>query len=209
MKKEGVGVSEDKRKSGPISVIERELGEAIEAGKAPQFEVQSRDFHNSFWSMGEGDAKRGESRLQMTVSLLLDGQPIVHAREQAVRQSKRGIAYEGRMGSIDIMETTLREAIVLRWPEIGPELAKIKTASYAVHAVGAAQSDSREEHHIQVHFRVVVDGCQEPCIISREGVDSIGLTFEALVTVYHWFIWRVLRRLRGEARKSRVQNRAH
>lgn len=192
---------------GQDSRIERELAAAIVAGKAPQFEIQSRDFHNTEWSMGQAGSGRGESRLQMTVSLLLDGQPIIHSREQAVRFEKKGIAYEGRMGSVDIMETVLREAIVQRWPEIGPELAKIKTTSYAVHALGAADGDSRDEHHVQVHLRVVFEGCSEPCSISREGVDSVGVTFSALVTVYHWFVWRTLRRLRGEARRNKAPRR--
>jgi len=197
-------VSEEK--SGRNSMIERELKEAIAAGKAPQFDIQSYDLHNRYRSMGQGDGRQGEKRLHMTLSLILDSQPVIHFKEQTVaKRAKRGIAYDGRMGSVDIMETVLREAIVLRWPEIGPELTKIRTASYAVHAVGATQDDNHEEHHIQVHFRVIVDGCQEPCVVSREGVDSIGLTFEALVTIYHWFVWRVLRRLRGEARKSRAR----
>ncbi len=202
-----MGVLVKQNINGQDGRIERELAEAIAAGKAPQFEVQSYDLHNRYWSMGQGKERRGEKRLHMTLSLVLDSQPIIHIKEQTVaKRTKRGIAYEGKMGTVDIMETVLREAIVLRWPEIGPELAKIKTASYAVHAVGASRGDSQEEHHVQVHFRVVADGCQETCVVSGEGVDSIGITFDALTTVYHWFVWRTLRRLRGEARKSRVQN---
>jgi hypothetical protein len=182
-------------------VIERELGEATAAGKAPQFEVQGFDFHNCRWGMGAGEKKQGEKRLRVALSLLLDDQPIIHVKEQTVKQARRGIAYEGKMGSVDVMETALREAIVLRWPELGSELAKIRTASYAVHAVGAAEGDI-EEHHVQVHFRVIVEGCREPCVVSREGVDTISSTFDALLMIYHWFVWRVLRRLRGEARKN-------
>lgn len=203
IKKEGVGVSGRKVQNGRDDRIDRELAEAIRTGKAPQFEVQSFDFHNSLWTMGSGKQKQGEKRLRMTLSLLLDGQSIIHAKEQTVNKSRRGLAYEGRMGSVDIMETALREAIVLRWPEMGLELVKIKTGSYAVHAIGATHDDGREDCHVQVHLRVIVEGCQEACVVSREGVDSIGITLDALLTIYHWFSWRALRRLRGEAREKK------
>lgn len=186
---------------GVNNLIERELAGAVAAGKAPQFHVQSRNSQNSEWTMGEGEEKRGEDRLSITLALLLDGKTIIHTKEQTVKQVPRGLAYEGKMGSVDIMETVLREAIVLRWPELGPELAKIRTDSYAVHAIGARRADNSEEHHVQVHFRVWVDGCREPYPISRAGVDTVKITFYALVDVYRWFVWRTLRRLRGEARK--------
>lgn len=192
--------------SGPKTInsltkkIEKMLADAVASGEAPQVEVRSYDLHNCYWSMGYGDSRRGEKRLRMTVSLLLDGQPIIHSKEQTVQPTKRGIVYEGRLGSVDIMETVLREALVLRWPEIGPALTKIKTTSYAVHAVGA-ENDNCDEHHVQVHLRAIVDGCDVTCVVSREGVDSIGLTFDVLVTIYHWYVWRVFRRLRGEKRR--------
>ncbi|MBI5071282.1 hypothetical protein HZB93_00045 [Candidatus Falkowbacteria bacterium] len=174
--------------------LERELAGAIAAGKAPQFEVLSFGFHKQ----RRVDDGKVASCFRIEISTLLDGQVVEIADEQAVSQRvKNGAAFEGRLGSVDLMERALRKALIKRWPEIEQHLGCVRIVGYSVFAV-----DYEHSHHVQVTFKVTCREGKEPHTVTREGVDTLGVTFDSLVTIYHWVAWRLLRRLRGERREN-------
>lgn len=176
------------------NIIEEELAGAIAAGKAPQFEVVKCNLQNSYARTRRGTA----SRLHLELVLLLDGRLIVITDRQAVKtRVKNGHAFDGRLGSVDLLERAFRRALQRRWPKVGQYLKEMRIGSYSVFAADYAQS-----HHVRVTFRTSCYERQALRTVVREGVDTLGVTRDALATIFHWVAWRLLRRLRGEQRKN-------
>lgn len=181
-------VTEDWRNN----LLEKELLGAIAAGKAPRFEVFVFDFRKQR-RVCEGQV---EGSFQVSLGMLLDGQLVEVAEEQKLtRCEKKGDGFEGRIGSVDLMERALRKALLNRWPQIRWHLRQTRIVSYSATAL-----DYQHSHRVQVTFGVVCRDDQAPRILVREGVDTLGVTFDSLTTIYHWVAWRLLRRLRGEKR---------
>lgn len=171
--------------------IEKELEGAIVAGKAPQFEVVRFEVTN-------GWIDRDSSRLKIDLALILDGELIEVLDERVLRESpKNGHAFDGELGSIDLLKCSLHAALYKRWPEMGEYLEEVRVVGY-----NAFESELDQSHHVQISFKVACrkDGALHP--VTSEGVDTIGKTRLILITIYHWVAWRLLRRLRGEERKN-------
>jgi hypothetical protein len=182
---QGVRAEEEQK-----DVIERELAGAIAAGKAPQFKVVRFEANN-------GWVDESSSRLKIDLALLLDGQLVQVLDERVIEERpKNGHAFDGRLGSIDVMEGALRRALQERWPEIRQYLEEVKIVSYCAFTADYAQS-----HHVQVTFKIIYGKGEAPRAVVREGVDTIGKTRYTLVTIFRWLAWRLLRRLRGEKRE--------
>jgi len=174
--------------------IEKELAGAIAAGKAPQFEVID------FWQSNRRTRTKRSVRNQLgfDLVLLLDGRLIEITAQQTLRKRvKNGHAFVGRLGSVDLMECTLRRAILRRWPKFRPYLERVRIDDYS--AVTAA---CKQSHHVRATFRVICREGAAPRAVTLEGVDTIDTTFNALAMIFHWLSWRLLRRLRGEQRKN-------
>lgn len=176
------------------STIEKELAGAIAAGKAPQFEVARCRLVNDY--VREGETAR--TKLELYFILLADGRLVEIVDEQILEDCvKNGHAFDGRLGSVDLLERVFRTALKNRWPEIEQYLANVEVKSYWVFA-----ADYNQSHHVQVTFRVSCNGGQTVHAVKCEGTDTIRETHGALTTIFHWVAWRLLRRLRGEQRKN-------
>jgi hypothetical protein len=176
-------------KEGQNDAISRELAGAMAAGKAPQFEVVRFEANN-------GWVDESSSRIKIDLALILDGQLVQVLDERVIEERpKNGAAFDGRLGSIDVMECALRRALQERWPEIRQYLEKVEIVSYC-----AFTADYKQSHHVQVTFKIICDKDETPRAVVREGVDTIGKTRYTLVTIFRWLAWRLLRRLRGEKR---------
>ncbi len=172
-------------------VIGRELAGAIAAGKAPQFGVVRFRVHNDW-------IDANSSLLKIDLALILDGELVEILDERVVEErAKNGHAFDGRLGSIDLMERALRGALQKRWPEIKRHLDEVQIVSYC-----AFTADYAKSHHVQVTFKVACGKGYALRPVVREGVDTIGKTRHTLVVIFHWLAWRLLRRLRGEQRKN-------
>ncbi|MBU1146360.1 hypothetical protein KKD80_02320 [Patescibacteria group bacterium] len=174
--------------------IEKELEGAIVAGKAPSFEVIGYNQQNRRMRT----KKSVRVQLSFNLVLLLDGRLIeVTAKQTLRRRTKNGRAFDGRLGSVDLMERALRGAILRRWPKIRSYLKQMRISDYS-----AVAADYNQSHHVRPTFRVICHEGSAPRAVTLEGVDTIDTTFDALVIVFHWLSWRLLRRLRGEERKN-------
>ncbi len=174
--------------------LEKELSGAIAAGKAPQFEVFSFDFHK------QRRVCNGKvvSYFQVTIAALLDKQVIEVIDGQTIsRCEKIESTFDGRLGSVDLIERALRQILLKRWPQIGWHLKQVRIVGYSAIAI-----DYERGPRVQVTLGVVYRGNQTPRIVVREGVDTLGVAFDSLVTIYHLVAWRILRRLRVEMRKG-------
>lgn len=180
---------------GSDNPIERELAGAIAAGKAPQFEVARCRLVNDYT---RGDNHPAHTKLELYFILLADGRLVEIADEQMLEDCvKNGHAFDGRLGSVDLLERVFRSALKNRWPEIEQYLADVEVKSYWVFA-----ADYNQSHHVQVTFGVSCNGGRTVHRVKCEGVDTIRETHGALATIFHWVAWRLLRRLRGEQRRN-------
>lgn len=177
--------------SGISNTIVQELAGAIAAGTAPQFHVVTFKADNHW-------VDETSSWLRVHLVLLLDGQLVEIVDERVVKErEKNGRAYDGELGSVDVMRCALRGALQRRWPEIAQYLEEVRVEGYC-----AFESELDRSHHIQISFKVACSQDEPLRPVTNEGVDTIGKTRLALIKTYHWIAWRLLRRLRGEERKN-------
>lgn len=169
----------------------QELESAIECGKAPEFQVVSYQTVN-------GGNLEGEPQITVKLVLLLDGQQVEKTAGQQVSRTRRIHGFGGRLGTIDLIERAYREALAERWPEIRELLNEFNTPGYSVVAMGLSTGPEGSEHHVQVSMQVM-NGRTHGGIVN-EGVDTIQEVVRTYKTAFHWLAWRLLRRVRGEAR---------
>jgi hypothetical protein len=169
-----------------------ELSRAVEAKKAPVFKLLSYSFLNR-------KEKEGYYRIKIDLRLLLDGQEIEVSKEQ-VKKKEEEIkvekhAFNGKLGSFDLIESAFQEAIQKRWPKLS--FLK-RTESYAVHALSNDSS-----YQVQVLLGIKNDRGTSRYVVKLIGIDTVATTIEGLTLIYHWLTWRGLRRLRGKERQER------
>ena len=169
----------------------QELESAIRSGKAPEFEVMS------YQTVNGGDLE-GEPQITVELVLVLDGQQVKKNVGRQVSRTRHVHGYIGRLGTIDLIERAYREALAERWPEIKDLLLEFNTPGYSVVAMGLSSGPEGSEHHVQVSMQVV-NGRSHGGIVN-EGVDTIQEVVRTYKMAFHWLAWRLLRRMRGEAR---------
>lgn len=170
--------------------IREELSRVAAAGKLPQFELMKYLTENSG---GLEDAPR----IKVKVWMLLKGRRIIITNSTHARRIKKGSAYDGRLGTVDLLEGALRAAIVKRWPELESGLNEFLTSSYAVHAIGD------ESSHI-VRVIAKVENHRTCGGVACKGVDTFQTTLRAMCMIYNWVVWRLLRREKGRKRRKIV-----
>ena len=172
-----------------VEAVKRELEEAVALGEAPKLEGVKFEVTNH-WV----DEKK--SWLRTHLRLILDGQLVEVVDERVIEEKeKNGHAYDGELGSFDLMKGVLGEALRKRWPEIEQYLNEVRVEGYC-----AFESEFDRSHHIQISFKVAFNKDEALRPVKSEGVDTIGKTRLTLITIYHLVAWRLLRRLRGEKR---------
>ena len=171
--------------------IEKELAGAVAAGKAPSFRVVTFKVDNHW-------INESSSWLKLHLILSLDGQLVEIVDERVVEErEKNGHAYDGELGSVDLIRCALHGAVRQRWPEIEQYLEEVRIVGYC-----AFESELDRSHHVQVSFKVACGKDEALRPVTSEGVDTIGRTRLTLIKIYRWVVWRFLRRLRGEQRKN-------
>ncbi len=173
------------------NTIEKELAGAIAAGRAPQFHVVTFKVDNHW-------IDECSSWVKVHLVLSLDDQLVEIVDERVIKdREKNGHAYDGELGSVDVVRCALHEAVRRRWPEIEQYLEEVRVVGYC-----AFESEFDRSHHVQISFKVSCSKDKPLRPVTSEGVDTIGKTRLALIKTYHWIAWRLLRRLRGEERKN-------
>lgn len=192
--------------------VEQELLTAHD-GHVPAFQGR----YNLHSSSTIHDGQLDNSAKFITLTLSLEGQRIIITRQRTYRTAsqkidsddKDPVTYNGRLGSIDLIEEAIKAAIAQRWPQLAQYIDNVKTTDYAVHAIG-----NLETHNVSVHLQVsITNGKVIKGRISKVGSDSIDISFQALMTIYNWVAWKLLRRINGEEkakdRKPRGKQQKH
>jgi len=167
---------------------EEELSRAIAQGNAPQFELVRCVVQHRFGKTGRF--------VLVSLSVIVDGKRRTLTKKKEMGTKTGDEKSNGRLGSVDLLEQTIRELACRCWPGISECIAATNTVGYAVHAVG-----DESDHDVQVVLHV--EKGERAYSFSRTGVDTIEVTAGLLHTIYHWVVWRWIRREQGLLKVAR------
>jgi hypothetical protein len=172
--------------------ISRQLAGVRGSGKAPEFEIL--DF--SLYIGGDSEIQK----FRFSLVILIDGEKIEVIEEDECcpgSSPKKGSGFRGKIDSVNMMDRAFRRAILKRYPEL-TIIEEFCFSSYVVHAVDT----SGVGHHVQVVMGL--ENHKGRWTLRLVGSDISQLTLKGFHNIYHWMLWRLLRRQRGEARRSKV-----
>ncbi len=170
--------------------ILKELDRVETAGKLPEFKLLKYLAENS-------STLDNAPHIRVKVWTMLGGRRIIVTNSTHAHRTKNGLAYNGRLGTFDLLEGALRVAIVKRWPKLENGLKEFSTPSYAVHAIGDESS-----HVVRVIAKVKNHRTCGGVVC--KGVDTFQTTLRAMCLIYHWVLWRLLRREKGCNRRRKA-----
>lgn len=207
--------------------IAEELEEVLRTGAAPRIQMaynvlfqgvcgDKSDSHgftlfNNVTVKGKSVVK-GASR-----KFSLDGKVRKHlvrkgkAGEELAEESDRAKTSNQPLGTIDLIEETLREALCELYPRFAEIFRTVRIVGYSVHGIGLGNDSHMVSASVRFACALKPGEETEPedaaelkednqRAVKCDGVDTVRASIECIVTFYNWVLWRLLRRERGIAK---------
>ncbi len=109
------------------------------------------------------------------------------------------------LGTIDLLETTLRESLLELFPQFASVFSAVRLVNYSVHGIGAGGDSHLVSASVRFAYSLRRDSdakleTEKTQSVKCDGVDTIRASIECIVTFYNWILWRMLRREQGLAK---------
>ena len=205
-----------------------ELEEALHGGAVPQIQLA---YHVLFQGVCGNNADRHGFTLFNNVTVgdksvvkgaarnfVLEGivrKSVVLAAvgsKQATEESDRSKTWNEYLGTIDLIEETLREALSELFPRFASVFSSVHIVNYSVHGIGLGENSHMVSASVRFAYSMKQDDeavevekpgkteSEKTKAVKCDGVDTVRASIECIVTFYNWMLWRLLRRERGLAK---------
>jgi hypothetical protein len=197
--------------------IAEELEKALQTGAVPRIQLS----YNVLFS-GVCGEKADNHTVTLFTAVTVQGQSAVKGvvrnldlsgivrkadlqKKGEAKESDRAKTSTDPLGTIDLIEATLREALCELYPRFAEVLQSVVVVGYSVHGIGLGNDSHMVSASVkfQSSLRPKEAGKEKDATgqaVKCEGVDTVRASLECLITYYNWVLWRLLRRERGMVR---------
>jgi len=204
--------------SGPLA---EQLAQAILVGEVPRLRV---DYKVNFEGLLGSDSDEQTTMMVLIVtindknaiasairSFSIEGGvvlPNVTSGLPGKEKSDRPTTSCISLGTIDLVEECIKDALIELFPQFAETFTKAQTTSYSVMGFGLGEDSHLVSASIKFDCPLRPEDNEERRQSKRldlqgvkcDGVDTVRASINGIVTFYHWLLWRMLRRERGQAK---------
>ncbi|MCX6778907.1 MAG: hypothetical protein NTU97_01600 [Candidatus Magasanikbacteria bacterium] len=112
------------------------------------------------------------------------------------------------LGTIDLMEQCVSSALSELFPQFAEVFNRARTTGYSVMSMGLGEDAHMVTASLKFDCPLRPEDEDEKRRARRldlqgvkcDGVDTIRASLNGIITFYHWLLWRMLRREKGQAK---------